>query len=259
MQRAVYHDVPVSEGEASFALWRDQWANTTLSETKTLGVDTRIEQSVFSIPANDLVALESGCGNGKWMWAFIKRGYTAVGLDFCFSALCNVKRCMPDAMVVCADVRHLPFKDSCFDIVTSWGVLEHLKAGQELAVREHARCLRGDLFVTVPRISPSRLMPHVFVRRVLSGSDFFRRLAKRNPKCFFQYEYTSRYFKLKLQEGGVRVLFCVPVESTLGVLDDCKPFGAIIKFLTDPFIKSNLYSKLLNWYFGAFTLYKCIR
>jgi SAM-dependent methyltransferase len=69
------------------------------------------------IPENALV-LETGCGNGKTLRSL---GQNAVGIDISSAA---VQLAGPSALV--GDVRHLPFKDSVFDIIFCWHILAHL-------------------------------------------------------------------------------------------------------------------------------------
>jgi len=92
------------------------------------------------IPENALV-LETGCGNGKTLRSL---GQNAVGIDISSAA---VQLAGPSALV--GDVRHLPFKDSVFDIIFCWHVLGHLFfKGRKTAADEMLRVLkpRGVLY-----------------------------------------------------------------------------------------------------------------
>ncbi len=68
--------------------------------------------------SEDALILETGCGNGKTLRSL---GQNAVGIDISSAA---VQLAGPSALV--GDVRHLPFKDSVFDIIFCWHVLGHL-------------------------------------------------------------------------------------------------------------------------------------
>lgn len=57
---------------------------------------------------------------------------------------------IPDALTfMAADANHLPFADDSFDVVLSWGSLEHIAGGYQQALHEIRRVLRPDglLFV----------------------------------------------------------------------------------------------------------------
>ncbi|HJJ31728.1 MAG TPA: class I SAM-dependent methyltransferase [Methanocorpusculum sp.] len=76
---------------------------------------------VPSLPAGAAV-LETGCGNGKSLHAFLSAGVRAFGVDISYEAV----RLAGSAHAVAADIRHLPFKDGVFDAVFCRHVLGHL-------------------------------------------------------------------------------------------------------------------------------------
>jgi len=88
------------------------------------------------IPEHALI-LETGCGNGKTLRSL---GQNAVGIDISPAA---VQLAGPSALV--GDVRHLPFKDSVFDIIFCWHVLGHLFFKErKIAADEMLRVLKPE-------------------------------------------------------------------------------------------------------------------
>jgi len=88
--------------------------------------------------------LDIGCGSGDLLRALRRHGASGrlVGIDRSSRALACARRQAPDGDVtyVRGDCRLLPFSDESFDVVTAFGVLEH--------VREHPQLLDELLRVT---------------------------------------------------------------------------------------------------------------
>lgn len=96
--------------------------------------------------------LDIGCGHGRMINYFNKRGAKAYGIDispesvnFCKSNGLNVRK---------ADTCDLPFKDNSFDVVYSIGVVEHFDETMK-AIVEHIR-------VTKPGGYSVIIVPHTF-------------------------------------------------------------------------------------------------
>lgn len=70
--------------------------------------------------------LDVGCGAGAAIKILIDEGYEAYGIDL--PALSKFWKAYsnPPSNFFCADARYLPFKDNVFDIVFSFGVIEHI-------------------------------------------------------------------------------------------------------------------------------------
>lgn len=61
-----------------------------------------------------------------------------------------------------ADANHLPYEDDSFDVVISWGSLEHIAGGYLQALREIKRVLRpGGLFFVTPGLYYARQGSHL--------------------------------------------------------------------------------------------------
>lgn len=85
------------------------------------------------------VVLETGCGNGKSLHAFLSHGVKAFGVDISYEAV----RLAGSADAVAADIRHLPFKNGVFDAVFCRHVLGHLfEEERSIAAAELLRVLK---------------------------------------------------------------------------------------------------------------------
>lgn len=111
-------------------------------------------------PTPGLRLLEMGCGGSKYLpWFARELGYTVEGIDYtqtgCETARRNLAAAGVSGQVHCEDFLNLP--DSYFsqyDIVTSYGVIEHFSEASEV-LRAFSKCLRpGGLLLTfVPNMN----------------------------------------------------------------------------------------------------------
>jgi SAM-dependent methyltransferase len=74
-------------------------------------------------PAN---VLDVGCGAGEMVKQFQKHGITCYGIDLPSNARHWAMSGADPGFVFGADARWLPFADNSFDLVTSFGVIEHI-------------------------------------------------------------------------------------------------------------------------------------
>ena len=92
--------------------------------------------------ARDL--LDLGCNWGRWSIAAARRGYRPVGMDPGLESILPARRIARqlgvDARFLVGDARYIPFRGGRFDVVYSYGVLQHFSpADARLAIAEAAR------------------------------------------------------------------------------------------------------------------------
>jgi len=104
---------------------------------------------------NNKRLLEAGCGGGQYLYNFSKLGYRVFGIDLSKEILTICRdNCMGyhvKPILKLADVRNIPFKRECFDVVFSMGVIEHLEDYRK-ALKEMVRVTKkeGLIFIGVP-------------------------------------------------------------------------------------------------------------
>ncbi|RJP27818.1 MAG: class I SAM-dependent methyltransferase [Candidatus Omnitrophota bacterium] len=111
----------------------------------------------LSHPQWDKHLLDVGCGTGHWSMFFGSLGYKVVGVDISHQMI-DVARnhCATNCFFQVSDACHLPFKDQCFDIVTTMATLEFVSDVQH-ALEEMFRCVKEDgcvLIGTLNRLAP---------------------------------------------------------------------------------------------------------
>ncbi|MBD5606753.1 MAG: class I SAM-dependent methyltransferase [Candidatus Eremiobacteraeota bacterium] len=106
--------------------------------------------------------LEAGCGLGQWLYYALERSDgNVVGLDLTSETLARVRssktldRHRHRLDLVVGDMRRMPLADASFDLIFSFGVIEHvLSADSQKTVREFFRVLRpgGRLLLATPNL-----------------------------------------------------------------------------------------------------------
>ena len=98
--------------------------------------------------------LELGCNWGRWCIAAARAGYEPLGMDPGLESILPARRIAQrlgvTARFIVGDARYIPFRDGRFNVVYSYGVLQHFApADARLAIAEAARVVspRGDVLI----------------------------------------------------------------------------------------------------------------
>jgi len=99
----------------------------------------------YSLPieqtTGDSLMLDIGCGWGRWLVAGNRKGYIPMGLDirleFCRTARYVMKDSNVNGYAVVGDLENIPFKQSIFDLIWSFSVIQHTHKNRLI------NCLKG--------------------------------------------------------------------------------------------------------------------
>jgi len=123
--------------------------------------------------------VETGCGTSEASSRIGREGRRLIGLDFSLAALDLARRQRRFDLLVCADIRALPFRDDALTGLWNLGVMEHFPAPEARQIlREHHRVLdpaEGTLLLFWPPtfgLSRWVLAPVEALRSLLSGRRF---------------------------------------------------------------------------------------
>jgi ubiquinone/menaquinone biosynthesis C-methylase UbiE len=156
-------------------------------------VKFRFLERLFSNGRDGSSMLECGCGSAGVSLYFARRGCHCTMVDFAPSALKLAKQNFRfhgvSGNFVRADVDTLPFKSRTYDIVMSFGLLEHF-VDPNKAVREMVRVLKpGGLFF-------ADIVPHRFCVQTIANYCF-------NLWVVIFYTLLSRRWK----QGWIKIKF----------------------------------------------------
>jgi SAM-dependent methyltransferase len=162
--------------------------------------------------------LECGCGLGRVVNYFHRRGYKIIGLDYNFYALRQLKENHHDRLVLRGNAISLPFEGRSFSYVFLIGVIDafEFKKDREEALKEACRVLRdnGKLFLSVPNANSifwlyHELKRNSFVRKLFGKQDI--------PKYFCQYCFKKNEIYKELRKIGFSVEKTYYVNSRFAI------------------------------------------
>ena len=142
---------------------------------------TRYPIPDFPLPrGSGELLLDIGCNWGRWTIAAAQAEYRPIGIDPSFEAIVAARRIarqlgVEDARYVVADARKLPFADRTFDVVFSYGVLQHFsKSDVAVAVDEISRVVKreGYSWVQMPNALGALNAVRLAQRRFREGDAF---------------------------------------------------------------------------------------
>lgn len=100
--------------------------------------------------------LDLGCGNGRHLIFFAEQGFDVTGIDISREAIeiagAWINKKGLNAELIVGDVKSLPFDENSFDLIISYGVLDHIPFSDAVvAIDEIKRVLsnNGMLFLTL--------------------------------------------------------------------------------------------------------------
>lgn len=147
--------------------------------------------------------LEPGAGSGRLSYRLSRRGLEGVALDLSRNSvkgiqdLVSTRRVM--LHVVRADILHMPFRDSVFDVVFNEGVVEHFQECERVfgeMVRVSRR--RGMVVSSVPNLCSF----HTLGKLVLSGSAMVSR-SYGFERSFSKREFRELFHRVGLEDVAV--------------------------------------------------------
>jgi len=159
----------------------------------------RITLEVLNKRKSGARILEAGCGIGTWVFWFDRLGFDSYGIDISFASLHRAVTYSQEEGsrrgFLQGDIKQLPFRNEIFDVVVSYGAVEHFP-DTENALRDFLRVLKpeGVCLVTTPN-------PFSFHR--LIGRHILN-ITKSRKLGYVGYEnaFTPRQLAQKLKNVG---------------------------------------------------------
>jgi len=129
--------------ETNAVYWDRRWTEADHD------ADSFTDMDIYPIKYAEMVltdpeerALELGCGLGRVVLHYHRRGYRIVGVERSAVAVERMLSVYPGVDVRVGDATSLPFEDGLFDVVMAFGLYHNLENDMHAALAETARSLR---------------------------------------------------------------------------------------------------------------------
>ena len=120
--------------------------------------DDAVKLSLKYLNDKSLKILEAGCGSGRVVNYLYDLGFQNIyGIELNHDAVTHINRIFPELNIIQGDLLYMPYDDK-FDVVLSYGVVEHFPDGLELPLLSIYDILKpgGVAIVTVPSFNTLR-------------------------------------------------------------------------------------------------------
>ncbi len=218
----------------SDAFWDQNWEGDGWMNVSTPPpVWPRLASRMMNYLRPEMLLLEGGCGDGRYVRYFTDHGVKTIGIDFARRTVRKINDHMPDLDVRVGDIRNIAFPDGHFDGYYSGGVIEHFEDGVAPQLAEAYRVLKdgGHLFVTVPHMNLSRhCAAVVFPTRTKLDLDGrrschterlreFRVDPAPDDYHFHEYVFSTREMRTFLSQHRFRIVEEMCFSSSFGLCD----------------------------------------
>ena len=290
MRKIFLHDT-YGENELFWnRIWDNDWERKCTSPPQVMPA---LVARIGKYLKPDMLLLEGGCGDARYVRYFEELGVRTIGIDYARSTVIRINDLFPDLDVREGDIRNLEFPDNSFDAYYSGGVIEHFEDGIGPQLAEAHRVVKngGYFFVTVPHMNLSRRCEAmVFSVREKTGLNGWRSFHREGlqhfitdspPKDFHFHEYffSSCEMRTFLSAYGFRIVDEMPFSSTHGLCDIAlyrKLIGAdrpnrtmVNKLFAAPLrsirnmedsqaLSDSFLGSMFGWVFGNLKLYVCL-
>ena len=254
-------EIKGSKYSGSYKIFDKMWKRYNLRERKPGSLlDSYFEQlrvkELIRLFKGRKTIINIGCGSGRWSLPFLKLGFVVTNFDISQHALNVTKERTShfETNYVRGNVYALPFKDNFFDIVMSFGLLEHFMDVVD-PISEMVRILKpGGLFlsdVITKRISVQLLQEWInfflYLLFQIVRLDFKK---IRNSIWFIHKDYfenslpDSEYLKAMETSGLTKVnitgIRCFPIVMLPFFIERIYlPIFKLFRFLWEDFDRRN--------------------
>ncbi len=201
--------------------------------------------------------LDVGCNWGRWSISAAQKGFKPIGidpnLDACLAARRVSKQLGVETDFVVGDARFLPFAKDAFDVVFSYGVLQHFsKENAKTSMDEMGRVLKtdGKILIQMPNKLGVRSFYHQVRRGFAEGEGFDVRywtpseLIKTFKEKFGETEiFADCYFGLGIQKSDVDLL-PAPYKAVVYSSEALRKMSETLSFMTN--FADSVYLKSIN-------------
>lgn len=212
--------------------------------------DESLQLGLPFLPRDGLI-LEAGSGPGHKVAYLQNLGYSVEGVELNRTVVESMHARHPALPLKVGDVGALEVPDGHYAAVTSFGVIEHFRAGPHTPLAEHFRVLRsgGIALISVPSLNALRRLKRAWLRVTApfrpSLNPLLRRLLGKPPASlnrrgaagfvyavnpprgpFFEYWLTPSEFESEVRGAGFTILRSEPTHHAVGLWGELGSWAA---------------------------------
>lgn len=179
--------------------WEKRWSAFESDQSEFKNMDIYPVKYVDRIMSKGSRTLEAGCGLGRVVKHYHKRGFDICGCDYSSVAVEKLNASNPELNIIQADITCLPYKDGEFNNLLALGVFHGIEdlAAIDKGIAECIRCLtpEGYLIASVRADTiENSLIDSVTHSRGNKGT------------CFHKWCFTQKDFESILKEQGLKII-----------------------------------------------------
>ena len=238
--------------------------------------DDGIKLSLKYLKSKDIKILEAGCGNGRVVKYLYDLGFKNIyGIELNQTAVDFINNKYPELMIEQGNILNMRFSECSFDVVLSYGVIEHFKNGLEIPLIALKKVLKfgGIAVITVPSYNVLRRIKNNliwinprynnFIRKILGKKklSFVRNRKNKNEYLyhvyppfgdFFEYHLRPNEFEILCKKTGFKIIETLPISHIDGMYHI---FGKLFVKFENKTFKLNFLGKILNRIFVSFPFF----
>ena len=209
---------------------------------KSCDNDDEVQISLDYLHDKNAKILEAGCGLGRVVKYLHDKGFTHVsGIELNTDAVTYLNSYFPELDIIQGDILNLPYPKESFDVVLSYGVIEHFQQGPQepLLALYHVLKPGGMAIITVPSFNIVRRISYFLrffdIRKYPAIRKFFgKKPLVRNKKRFsyyidpqigdfFEYRFTPHQFEKLCTKAGFSIVASKPIAHIDGLFHSFGP------------------------------------
>ncbi len=209
--------------------------------------DDAVNLSIQYIPDKTSRILEAGCGTGRVVKFLNDRGYENVfGIELNKEVVRWINKEFPNLHVIAGDILNMEYSQNSFDVVLSYGVVEHFKQGIDCPLISLYNVLApgGLAIITIPSFNTLRALKYriggvvdslnpkrnQLLRRLFGqpgimrpdNSKYLYHIYPRNGP-FFEYRLSPAEFELACLAAGFEIEISLPISYIDGLYHEFGP------------------------------------
>ena len=223
--------------------------------------DEAVTESLKIIPDKKSKILEAGAGSGRVVKYIFDENYkNIVGLEINPTPIKEFRNLYEIPKIVIGDITKPPFKDESFDVVLSYGVVEHFVLGLDKPLASIYKILKKNGLAVITVSSFNKLRQIKFFLKKIINKNKYKESEKEKYKYylhppegpFFEYRLTPKEFELAVKKTGFTILKSMPIYKIDGFYHDVSK--NLVKYKNYQFIKTPI-GNILNSFLGLFPFF----